>query len=72
MLVVRPIKEHRNVSDYLVGISEIAEETGNNHNTVANWPKRYADFPEPIAELRCGRIYLWSEIETWLADAEDA
>jgi hypothetical protein len=50
----------------LVGIHEVAAMAGVTTSAVANWTARYVDFPEPLAELHCGRIYDREEVQRWL------
>jgi len=41
-------------------------------SAVANWRKRFADFPAPLAELKSGPVYSESQIKLWLARREAA
>jgi chromosome partitioning protein len=50
----------------LVSIYEIAEIAGVTSPAVANWRKRYPDFPKPIAELKTGPIFRTGQIKSWL------
>jgi hypothetical protein len=50
----------------LVGIHEVAAMAGVTSSAVSNWIARYTDFPEPVAELHCGRIYTRAEVQRWL------
>ena len=50
----------------LVGVKEIAQLTNVCTAAVVNWAKRYADFPTPLAILRCGPIYSYKHIARWL------
>lgn len=54
------------VADDLVGLSEIAERVKLSPQAVINWRKRYEDFPTPVATLKAGPVYRWSDIATWL------
>lgn len=50
----------------LVGSAEIAERLGvKRHQVVHGWRRRYADFPQPVADLRRGAIWAWPDIERW-------
>lgn len=51
----------------LVGIYEISKIAGMSKPTVISWRERYDDFPTSVAELKCGPIFLKSDIEVWLA-----
>lgn len=51
----------------LVGAHEIAERMGLSFpNVVHTWRQRHNDFPEPIAELKAGLIWDWTEVEAWV------
>ena len=50
----------------LVSIYEIAGIAGVTSPAVANWRKRYPDFPKPIAELKSGPIFRTGQIKSWL------
>ena len=39
----------------LVGVFEIAELANVSPSAVANWRKRFSDFPAPLAELKAAR-----------------
>jgi len=50
----------------LVGAAEIAERLGLTHvPSVHAWRRRYKDFPKPIAELKMGLLWRWSDVEVW-------
>jgi chromosome partitioning protein len=50
----------------LVGISEIAEMAGMLKQNVANIRLRDQTFPQPIARLRMGPVYLKAEAIEWI------
>ena len=49
----------------LVGISEIAEMVGVTRQRVDKISRTDKDFPDPVAEIHAGRIWLRSEVEAW-------
>ena len=49
----------------LVGASEIAERTGCQRTTVAQWYKR-GRMPKPAAVLAMGPVWLWTDVHAWL------
>jgi hypothetical protein len=51
----------------LIGIYEIAELANVSASAVANWRKRFPDFPAPLAELKSGPVFGESAIKIWLA-----
>lgn len=54
-------------SDELYGIYEIAEMAGVTRAAVANWRKRFRDFPDPVKELRSGPVFDRGQVRYWLA-----
>ena len=54
----------------LIGIYEIAEMANVSASAVANWRKRFSDFPAPLAELKSGPVFGESQIKLWLARRE--
>lgn len=54
-------------SDELYGIYEIAEMAGVTRAAVANWRKRFRDFPVPVKELRSGPVFDRGQVRHWLA-----
>lgn len=50
----------------LAGTAEVAQILNVSPQQVHRLAKR-ADFPEPVAELQAGRIWLTPEIEAWAA-----
>lgn len=53
-----------NVSD-LVGVAEIADRLNVGTSTVHRWRERDPEFPQPIARLRAGLVWDWSDVERW-------
>ena len=54
-------------TDELYGIYEIAEMAGVTRAAVANWRKRFRDFPDPVKELRSGPVFDRGQVRQWLA-----
>jgi hypothetical protein len=51
----------------LVGLKEIAQRAGlKKTSAVANWRIRYDDFPDTVADLGCGPVFWWPQVERWL------
>jgi chromosome partitioning protein len=50
----------------LVGLAEVASIAGVSPAAVANWRRRFADFPEPVRSLRAGPIFDLHQIRRWL------
>lgn len=50
----------------LVGLYEIAEMAQVGPSAVANWRKRFSDFPKPVAELKSGPVFRREQIRSWL------
>jgi hypothetical protein len=55
------------MTESLVGVFEIAELANVSASAVANWRKRFPDFPAPIVELKSGPVYSENKIKLWLA-----
>jgi predicted DNA-binding transcriptional regulator AlpA len=52
--------------DALVGAPDIAERLGVAHTeTVHNWIRRYADFPQPVAIVSGVRVWNWPDVRAW-------
>ena len=50
----------------LVGAAEIARRLGYKRSVyVHNLRSRYDDFPEPVADLSSGLVWVWSDVEKW-------
>lgn len=57
---------HRVDPKDLVGANEIARRLGRAHSTVVHaWHRDIKDFPAPIAILKMGKIWDWTEVELW-------
>ena len=56
----------------LIGVFEIAELAAVSPSAVANWRKRFPDFPSPLAELKSGPVFSESQVKLWLAMRKDA
>jgi hypothetical protein len=56
----------------LIGVFEIAELAAVSPSAVANWRKRFPDFPTPLAELKSGPVFSESQVKLWLAMRKDA
>lgn len=52
--------------DELVGINEIADIAKVTRQAVTNWRARFADFPQPVAELKAGPVFKRSQVRAWL------
>lgn len=50
----------------LLGIQEIAALAKVSRAAVSNWRARFADFPQPIAELAAGPVFRRDQVLTWL------
>src|SRR5438874_6257495 len=62
------------MTESLIGVFEIAELATVSPSAVANWRKRFADFPAPLADLKSGPVFGENKIKLWLArrQASDA
>lgn len=49
----------------LVGTAEIAEMIGVSRQRVHQLTREDPDFPEPVAEISAGTIWLRADIEAW-------
>lgn len=54
-------------SDPLIGIYEIAELANVSASAVANWRKRFSDFPQPLVDLKSGPVFSENQVKLWLA-----
>jgi len=55
------------MTESLIGVFEIAEMANVSASAVANWRKRFRDFPAPLAELKSGPVFSESQVKLWLA-----
>jgi hypothetical protein len=51
----------------LVGLQEIATMASVSASAVANWRKRFEDFPSPIVDLASGPVFNGPQVRAWLA-----
>lgn len=52
--------------DELVGAKDIASRLGvKRAQVVHEWRRRYPGFPDPVAEIGGGLIWLWPEVLEW-------
>jgi hypothetical protein len=51
----------------LIGLHEIAALADVTSSAVANWRKRFTDFPVPVVDLKSGPVFQGAQIKTWLA-----
>lgn len=51
----------------LVGVSEIATLAGASKQSVANWMRRYENFPQPIQKLASGPVWNKEAVVSWLS-----
>ena len=55
----------------LVGVAEIADLLGVSRQRVHAIIRAYDDFPDPVAELSAGRIWLRSDVDDWIVRHSD-
>src|ERR1700685_649648 len=55
------------MAETLIGVFEIAELANVSASAVANWRKRFPDFPAPLAELKSGPVFSEGQVKLWLA-----
>jgi chromosome partitioning protein len=63
--VITGVQLVRPENDY-VGINEIAEFAKTSRQAVANWRARFKDFPKPVADLKAGPVFRFTQIRAWL------
>lgn len=54
----------------LIGLFEIASLASVTPSAVANWRKRFTDFPPPVVDLKSGPVFQGTQIRAWLAKRE--
>src|SRR3984893_17610410 len=60
------------MTESLIGVFEVAELANVSPSAVANWRKRFPDFPVPLAELKSGPVFSESQVKLWLARRQAA
>ena len=50
----------------------IARQAGVGRAAVANWRKRYPDFPQPVAGGANNPMFSWVAVQRWLVDTGKA
>jgi hypothetical protein len=55
------------MAESLIGVYEIAEMANVSASAVANWRKRFKDFPTPLVELKSGPVFSEGQVKLWLA-----
>lgn len=60
------------MTEALIGIFEIAELANVSPSAVANWRKRFPDFPTPLADLKSGPVFSENQVKLWLARRQSA
>ena len=55
------------MTESLIGIFEIAELSNVSPSAVANWRKRFSDFPAPLVDLKSGPVFSENQVKLWLA-----
>src|SRR5208337_1728035 len=58
------------MTESLIGVFEIAELANVSPSAVANWRKRFSDFPAPLVELKSGPVFSENQVKLWLARRE--
>lgn len=61
-----------NIEDDLQTAAWIARQVGVGRAAVANWRKRYPDFPEPAAGGTSSPLFSWPAVQAWLVDTGKA
>ncbi len=49
----------------IVGVAEIASRLDREVGTVHSWRRRFPDFPQPVAGLNMGLVWVWPDVEAW-------
>src|SRR5581483_9541718 len=55
----------------LIGLYEIAGLADVTPSAVANWRKRFPDFPSPVVELKSGPVFPGPQVRAWLLKRKD-
>ena len=55
------------MNETLIGLFEIAELANVSPSAVANWRKRFTDFPQSLVELKSGPVFSENQVKLWLA-----
>ena len=55
------------MAESMIGIFEIAELANVSTSAVANWRKRFPDFPAPLVDLKSGPVFSENQVKLWLA-----
>ncbi|MGH7693090.1 MAG: DNA-binding protein [Candidatus Dormibacteria bacterium] len=55
----------------VVGISEVGTILGVSRQRAAQIAAEHSDFPQPIAQLRSGRVWDEAAVRAWVADHPD-
>jgi hypothetical protein len=55
----------------LVGLQEIADIAEITSSAVANWRRRFPDFPKPLADLKSGPVFAKEDVQAWLSRRKD-
>lgn len=55
------------MSNEILGLQEVGDLAGVTSSAVANWRRRFPDFPPPLAELKSGPVFSGPSIRAWLA-----
>lgn len=60
------------MTETLIGIYEISELANVSPSAVANWRKRFPDFPSPLVDLKSGPVFSENQVKLWLARRQGA
>jgi hypothetical protein len=60
------------MTETLIGVFEIAELANVSPSAVANWRKRFPDFPAPLVDLKSGPVFSENQVRLWLARRQSA
>lgn len=65
ILEEQPTQKPMVAPENLVGMAEISDRLGVSRSLPGMWRQRYPSFPKPIAELRAGAVFDFTEVRTW-------